>query len=145
MNKSYLKSFFTTCTGLLALSLLVMGLSSYTYYSTLGIDNERVQGEQVDYHYYRFWWPGNGALLIGFGASLKAYDPATQYDLFDPAGTLFRTPYKPLEIKSWWNRLGFWWINHKNPRQVWIGIPALLPALFLMVAWWRLRKFRFKV
>lgn len=134
------ESLVRTLIGFIAVVFLVFGLSSYTHYSTLGIDNEQVQGEQVDYHYYRLWWPGNGALLIGGGASFKPYNPANHYDLFDPAGTVFRTPHKHLEAQSWWNRIGFWYIHDSSTRQFWLGLPALLPALVLIWLWWRLRR-----
>jgi len=140
MKKLNMKSVLTALLSLAALGFLLFGLTSYHYYSTIGIDNERIQGDQVDYRYYRFWWPGNGALLVGFGETIKPYNPKVQYDLFDPAGTLLRSPYKPLEVQSLWNRLGFWWINNSNPRQFWVGVPALLPAFLLCSAWWRLRK-----
>lgn len=123
-----------------ALVFLVMALSSYTHYSTIGLDNEQVQGSQVQYRYYRLWWPGNGALLIGWGESLQAYDPKKKYDLLDPAATFFRAPHKQPPIQSIWNRLGFWWVNQPNPRQVWLGVPALLPALLLVVMGWYLHK-----
>ncbi|WP_298610137.1 hypothetical protein [uncultured Thiothrix sp.] len=138
MKTHYLKSFFTAVTGLLALTSFVMALSSYTRYSTLGIDNEQVFGEQVNYRYYRMWWPGNGALLIGWGESFQTYDPKRSYDVFDPAGTFFRSPHKQPQIQSSWNRIGFWWINSLNPRQIWVGVPAILPALFLLGLWWGL-------
>lgn len=140
MKTSYLKSLLRLVTGLLALSLWGMALSSYTHYSTIGIDNEQVQGEQVQYRYYRLWWPGNGALLVGWGESLQAYDPKKKYDLLDPAGTFFRVPHKQPQIQSSWNRLGFWWMNQSNPKQVWLGVPALLPALLFMLLGWYLYK-----
>lgn len=140
MKTVNLKSVLAALSGLAALLFLVFGLSSYTHYSTLGVDNERVQGEQVDYRYYRFWWPGNGSLLVGWGESFKPYHPALTYDAFDPAGTFFRAPHKLLAANSCWNRLGFWWIKNSNPRQFWVGIPALLPAFVLVFAGWRLRR-----
>lgn len=94
MKTHYLKFFFFVVTGVLTLILFVMALSSYTRYSTLGIDNEQIFGEQIYYRYYRMWWPGNGALLIGWGDSLQTYDPKRSYHVFDPAGTFFRTPHK---------------------------------------------------
>jgi hypothetical protein len=121
--------------ALIALMFLVFGLSSYTHYSTLGIDNEEVQGNKVLYRYYRLWWPGNGALLIGHGKTLKPYQPQQHYDLIDPASTFFEKPHKQPNPHSFWNRLGFWWIHESQPQQQWIGLPALLPALLLGVLW----------
>lgn len=134
------KSALTILLAIITLGFLVMSVTSYTHYSTIGIDNEKVQGEQVIYRYYRLWWPSNGALLIGYGETVKAFNPNQQYDLFDPAGTIFQNPHKLPEIKSSWNRLRFWWINNAEPKQLWIGMPAFLPVLLLGVLWWWLKR-----
>ena len=111
-----------------------MWLSSYTHHSTIGIDSDRMHEDNtVTRSYYRFWWPGNSALLIGYSAQHEPFNANKTYERFDPAGTLFRSKQNKLTPQSRWNEYGFWWISQADPApQFWIGIPAWLPALFFV-------------
>lgn len=124
---------FNLClaTGLLLLTLL--WLSSYTHYTSIGVDSERVKGETVDYHYYRLWWPGNGSLLVGRGITMQPFNPEKQYDNFDLGAAFFRPQSRKLEARTAWNKTGFWYINPPKPvRQYWLGIPAWLPVALIL-------------
>ncbi|WP_020560515.1 hypothetical protein [Thiofilum flexile] len=127
---------------LLGLGFGLFWLSSYTHYSTIGIDSEAPQMKlgKVHYTYYRLWWPGNGAVLIGRGQSIQAYDPTRHYDRFDPAGTFLRTDrqHQPA-VKTNWNRRGFWLVQEAE--QFWLGVPAWLPVLIIGLLWWGLGRY----
>ena len=140
MKYDSFKVYLVQLLAIVSLVLFSLGCLGYRYYTTLGIDQETVENQQVLYRYYRFWWPGNGALLIGYGESWQVFNPGKQYDCFDLAGTLLRTPYKNIPMQSIWNRLGFWWIATETPKQRWLGVPSLLPAVCLALVWWKLRK-----
>lgn len=118
--------------GWLSLVVLsILWLFSYTHHTTIGIDSETVYADQVRYHYYRLWWPGNGAMLVGHGITWQAYQAQRHYDRFDLAAAFLHPKYREPTPQSNWNRWGFWWIQQKDPQQVWIGIPAYLPVLVL--------------
>ena len=126
-----MKKLFNLMLGFALMIFTLFWLSSYAhYYNTLGVDSEQQKGEFVDYHYYRFWWPGNGSLLIGRGITTKKYDANVHYDSFDLGAAFFRPKYKKLEAKTLWNRVGFWYVS--SARQVWIGVPAWLPVLMIL-------------
>ncbi|MCK5903176.1 MAG: hypothetical protein KAG28_08490 [Cocleimonas sp.] len=122
--------------------VLLFGLTSYSYYNTFGIDSERIiNNSNVAKHYYRFWWTGRGDLLIGKAIIIEPYNPAQQYDAFDLGAAFFRPPTNKLTAKTFWNRIGFWYINKPAPiEQFWIGIPASLPLLFIIGYFFFLRK-----
>lgn len=124
--------------------LAIFWLSSYAhYYNSIGIDSEQQKGETIDYHYYRFWWPGDGSLLMGRGITTQKYDASKQYDKFDLGAAFFRQQDKKLETKNSWNKIGFWYISPPAPiRQFWIGIPAWLPVLIIAGYFWYIRKSR---
>ena len=113
-------------------------LSSYSYYNTFGVDSERYHAEfkhnnNIEHHYYRFWWPGNGALLIGKSIILHPYDASKNYQIFDLGAAFFRQPSDKVKAYDLWSKAGFYYINLNKPiRQVWIGIPAWLPVFLIL-------------
>jgi len=109
----------------------LLWLTSYHYHHSIGFDHEQIIGTQVQFTYERLLWPGNGALLIGQGQTLKPLQPNRHYDAFDVAASFFHEKYKLPEAKAIWNRLGFWWVN--EPQQYWIGLPAWLPVLLGLI------------
>ena len=125
----------------LALTVLTLfWLSSYTYYNTFGIDSELRKNEQVENHYYRFWWPGNGSLLIGKSVILHPYNVHKNYSKFDLGAAFFRPPSDKIKPYTFWNKIGFWSINLDKPiRQFWIGIPAWLPVFIIAVYFWMIK------
>lgn len=117
----------------MALVSCIMWLTSYFYYTSIGIDSEYVDHQQdessnLGNNYYRVRWPGNGSLWIGGGRDYSRLEIGKTPQRFDLAGTFFQSPRR-LESKSVFNMLGFWWINEN--RQTWIGVPAGLPAILL--------------
>lgn len=112
-----------------------MWLSSYTHHSTIGIDTDHIHHDKtVTRTYYRLWWPGNGALLLGYSAQHQPFDTRQTYERFDPAGTFFQPKQNKLTPQSNWNRHDFWWISQTEPvPQFWIGIPAWLPVAFFVL------------
>lgn len=123
---------FNYAMGAALLCSTAFWITSYSHYNSLGIDSEQIADGTVDYHYYRIWWPGNGAVLIGRGITAVEYDAEKHYELFDLGAAFFRTQDKKLEPRTLWNKIGFWYINPAAPvRQFWLGIPAWLPVILL--------------
>ncbi|PID50342.1 MAG: hypothetical protein CR991_01805 [Proteobacteria bacterium] len=99
-----------------------------------------MQGDRVQFHYYRLWWPGNGTVFLGHGISQQTYQTERQYKNFDLAATLFQTPYNVPIPRSIWNHLGLWWVNKPAPiNQWWIGLPSFLPVLIVLLFIYYLR------
>lgn len=108
-------------------------LASYSYYNTFGIDSEQPRNDKVEYHYYRFWWPGNGALLIGKSIVPHQHDESKNYQIFDLGAAFFRQPSDKVKAYDLWSKAGFHYINVDNPiSQVWIGIPAWFPVFVIL-------------
>ncbi len=129
---------------LLSLTLIattLMWFTSYTHYTSFGIDADTRQDGLITHHYYRVRWPGNGSIWFGGGISQRASDPTRPYEPFDLAASfLHPNPQKP-EPRTMLNRIGFW--KHTSPApnlQYWLGIPAWLPVLMLGFIVFRLRK-----
>ena len=117
-------------TGVLA----VMWLTSYDFYTSFGVDTERVEGSTVRSTYYRVRWPGDGSFRVGGGAASHAL-AGDSVDPFDLGGTFFQPPRRSVP-RSFWNRVGFWWVKAPEPREgpqlctFWIGVPSwLLPLV----------------
>ncbi|MCK5813672.1 MAG: hypothetical protein KAH03_05415 [Cocleimonas sp.] len=111
----------------------IFWLSSYTYYNTFGIDSELRKNEQIENHYYRFWWPGNGSLLIGKSIILHPYNSNKTYTKFDLGAAFLRPPSDKIKAHSVYNKIGFWYIDLDKPiQQFWIGIPAWLPTFMII-------------
>ncbi len=128
-----IKKLFHLILALVLVVLSVFWLMSYHYYNTFGIDSEVYRNKQIENHYYRFWWPGNGSLLIGKSIILHQYDANKTYSRFDLGAAFFRPPSNKIKVDSFWNQMGFWFINLDKPiQQFWIGIPAGLPILLIM-------------
>lgn len=131
-------------TLLLTLTLLgttLMWLTSYTHYTSIGIDIDTRHNQLIKHHYYRVRWPGNGSIWFGGGTSQRASDPNRPYEPFDLAASFLHTnPTKP-EPHSILNYIGFWQHNSPSPNhQYWLGIPAWLPVFLLGITIFRLRK-----
>jgi hypothetical protein len=120
---------------------LVLWPVGFRYYSTVGIDRDRRDSDaSVCCRYYRVRWPGDGSLHIGGGVShyrfgSKAVEP------FDWGGRFFQAPRRDVP-RSFFNRLGFWWIQKQyddawtvkdasltKPSELWIGVPGFLPGI----------------
>ena len=109
-------------------------LSSYNYYNTFGVDSERQNNQQIEHHYYRFWWPGNGSLLMGKSVVLHPYNPRKTYQLFDLGAAFLRKPSDKVKPYNLWTKMGFYYINLDKPiRQFWIGVPAWLPVFLIVI------------
>ncbi len=113
-----------------------MWLSSYTHYTSIGIDTDTQKNNQITHRYYRLRWPGNGSIWLGGGISQRVSDPARPYDPFDWAATfLYSTPEK-LPTYSMLNRLGFWYkrSDSLSNQQFWVGVPSIIPVFLLVLA-----------
>ncbi|MEZ5477135.1 MAG: hypothetical protein R3E95_06520 [Thiolinea sp.] len=60
--------------GGLLLGFTLMWLSSYTHYTSLGLDHDRYRGQAVEHAYYRIHWNGHGEFWAGFGTQLRPQD-----------------------------------------------------------------------
>lgn len=141
---------FTMALLLTTLAILLLAFVGSFYYTSMGVDLEADEGDNVRCTYYRIRWPGDGSLWLGGG---EHYRPLRLRPLcpFDPASSAFRKPEHFPEALTFWNRLGFWWIvdpvsdpcnKHGHPKLTWgfwFGIPAWLPAVFTGLWWWRRR------
>ena len=116
-------------TYLLSLKLIlltIMWLSSYTHYTSIGVD--------IDHQYYRVRWPGNGSIWLGGGNTQRASDPTNPYEPFDLAATFFYANPRRPEAKTTFNRWGFWYKSIQKPnQQMWVGIPSWLPVFILFL------------
>jgi len=111
----------------------IMFLSSYTHYTSIGIDVDTRQKENITHNYYRIRWPANGSVWLGGGKTQRASEPNKPYEPFDLAATLFYpNPEENPVMKSALNRWGFWYKSSAIPnKQLWVGIPSWLPVLML--------------
>lgn len=119
--------------GLLIITT-VLWLTSYTRHTAIGIDHDFEKKDSILHKYYRINWTGHGSIWIGYGSIVRAYESSQILEKFDLAAAFFHHKYKPPEAtnKTLLNRLGFCFINAKNPKPVfWIGIPSWLPVLLL--------------
>ncbi len=126
-----------TITYLLSLKLIlltIMWLSSYTHYTSIGVDIDRKENSNITHKYYRVRWPGNGSIWLGGGNTQRASDPSKPFEPFDLAATFFyANPQRP-EAKTTLNRWGFWYKSVQKPnQQMWIGIPSWLPVLIVIL------------
>ncbi len=113
---------------------VVMWLSSYSFYTSLGLDMDRLEGSIVRYTYLRVRWPGDGSFRVGGGALLRPL-PDKPVEPFDLGGRFFQPPRQSMP-RSVWNRIGFWWVDEPleqdellNTWVFWVGIPSWMPAL----------------
>ncbi len=113
---------------------VVMWLSSYSFFTSLGLDHDRVEGAQVRYTYLRARWPGDGSFRMGGGGLLRPLE-IHAVEPFDLGGRFFKPPRRSVP-RTFWNRLGFWWLTEpseqdeaQNTWVFWVGIPSWLPAL----------------
>ena len=124
-----LKTLIDLLLAFMLLAATLMWLSSYTHYTSIGIDVDMRQDKQISHHYYRVRWPGNGSIWLGGGVSQRASDPDKPYEPFDLAATfLASNPEKP-QATSMLNRFGFWY--PKTSQQWWVGVPSFMPVLLL--------------
>jgi len=132
--------------GLLFIALfgfILMWFTSYTHYTSIGIDVDTQENTQITHHYYRVRWPGNASIWFGGGISERASDPNNPYEPFDLAATfLSPNPEKP-HAHTTLNRLGFWYQSiHKPNRQWWVGIPSFMPLLLIGLMLFSLKKIK---
>ncbi|HEX8700587.1 MAG TPA: hypothetical protein VF815_17180 [Myxococcaceae bacterium] len=129
----------------LTCALGVMWLTSYSHYTSLGLDMDRVEGAQVRFTYWRVRWPGDGSFRLGGGAHYRPLEsgPAEAFDL---GGTFFQPPQRAVP-GSWWNRLGFWWVDEEGGQEGakfiwrrWVGVPSWLPLLLSVAILLRARR-----
>jgi hypothetical protein len=120
----------------LTCALTVMWLSSYRFYTSLGLDMDAVEGPSVRYTYLRARWPGDGSFRMGGGALLRSL-ASFPVEPFDLGGTFFQPPRRSTP-RSLWNRLGFWWIDEPSSEDgahniwvFWVGLPNWLPPLLM--------------
>lgn len=122
------------------LAFLVMWPFSYGFYTSFGLDTDRVQEGSGRRTHHRIRWPGDGSFWLGAESFwLPASEPV---DAFDLGGAFFRAPRRP-QPRSSWNRVGFWFIREENPKPAvpvpsaanagafWLGVPSWLPVLLL--------------
>ena len=110
----------------------LMWLTSYSHYTSIGINLDQYKQKKISHSYYRLRWPGNGSIWLGGGYSYRTLNSLKPFERIDLAATfLYSDPELP-EVKSYYNKIGFWLIStNKSSRQFWIGIPSWLPVLFL--------------
>jgi hypothetical protein len=118
---------------LVALGFLVMWPLGHRYYTSVGFDVERAEGEVIVQTHYRIRWPGDGSFLMGRDA-FRRPGPGP-VDRFDLGGAFFKAPRIPPQ-RSPWNRWGFWFIRLEDAvpsvtsaEPLWLGVPGWLPAL----------------
>ncbi len=121
----------------------VMWATSYTHYTSVGIDHDQREEQQIKHSYYRLRWPGNGSISLGGGKSYRPLNSSKPFETLDLAATfLYPEPELP-EVESIYNKAGFWYKSMIQPsRQFWLGVPAWLPVIilgFLSFVLWRRR------
>ena len=111
-----------------------MWLTGYSFFTSLGLDHDQLEGSQVRYTYLRARWPGDGSFRLGGGGLLRPLE-IHAVEPFDLGGRFFKPPRKSVP-HSFWNRLGFWWLTApseqdeaQNTWVFWVGVPSWLPAL----------------
>jgi hypothetical protein len=123
-----------------------MWIASHWTYTSLGIDRETLEPSgAVHSRYDRVRWAGDGSLWIGGGYSRAPASPSQKVQSFDLGGVFFEPPRRP-EVRSAWNRVGFWRVrfdeNHRRGES-WIGVPGWLPPVLLLLiallSTWRAR------
>ena len=128
--------------ALLLLGLLgssVMWATSYTHYTSVGIDHDQrvnadneQQQTHIQHSYYRVRWPGNGSIWLGGGKSLRPHDSPKPFEPFDLAATFMHPQPVLPPIDSSYNKAGFWFKSLTKPsRQIWLGVPSWLPVVVL--------------
>ena len=99
--------FAATC--LFATGFTLMWLAGLFTYSTVGIDHDNAEGDQVLEGFYRLRWPGDGSLWIGAAGCYRPLGnkPA---DFIDLGSKLFDRPTR-VPPRSFLNRIGFWLVT----------------------------------
>lgn len=127
----YKKACLVVSSGVLFV-LTCLWLSSYTHYTSFGVDHDLERGDRVLHVFGRIRWTGYGSFWVGYGSTWKARNAVEKLERFDPAAVFFRRATEPLSTASFWNRAGFWFIHASQPRPtLWIGVPSWLPVLLL--------------
>ncbi|MBC8139057.1 MAG: hypothetical protein H8F28_24550 [Fibrella sp.] len=146
-KRNLFRGAFVFCV-LTSVAFLVQLPLSYRFYTSVGIDTDRLpRPELVHYRYYRLRCPGDGSIRIGGGAMFFSRG-AKPLEPFDLAASLLQPP-RIDPPRTIWNRLGFWRIDARwedafstqypslgKPWQSWVGVPVVLPtAVFMSLAW----------
>jgi hypothetical protein len=119
--------------------LMVMWLTSYSFYTSFGVDTDRAEGSTVRSTLYRVRWPGDGSFRVGGGASSRALQ-GYSVEPFDLGGTFFQPPRRSTP-RSFWNRIGFWWVDVPKAQEgvllwtFWIGVPSWFLPLVAGAMW----------
>ena len=120
-----------------------MWATSYTHYTSVGIDHDQREEQQIKHSYYRLRWTGGGSIWLGGGKSYRPLNSPKPFETLDLAATfLYPEPELP-KVESIYNKAGFWYKSMTQPsRQFWLGVPAWLPVIilsFLSFVLWRKR------
>jgi hypothetical protein len=128
-----------------ALGILLIVWPLTHRYTSVGLDLETSRGATVAQEFYRVRWPGNGSMLVG---RIDEHRPASSGPVvgLDLGADILR-PARPIQPRSTWNRLGFWWIHADvthgdaprdaapNADRVWLlGVPHWLLVLLVAAA-----------
>lgn len=134
-------SFSKTVLLLMLLGFSFFGLSSYSHYTSVGVDRDQYNNDHIRHSYYRVRWPGNGSFWLGGGTSNRPLNSSKPFEGFDLAATfLDSNPVLPV-AESNYNKVGFWLRSMTHPsKQFWLGIPSWLPVLFLGLLFFLSRK-----
>ncbi len=111
--------------------VLLLWITGCTYYTSVGLDYDQLDGMHVQSSYYRIRWPGDGSLWLGGGHF--HYAPAQHaLEPLDLAAVVLQPPRRPIPITVW-NKLGLWWSQTSDvangTAEYWIGFPGWLPVL----------------
>jgi hypothetical protein len=124
-----------------AIGLLLMVPASYVSYTSIGLDQERPDGDAWVYTYYRVRWPGDGSFFIGRERQRVAPpSPPRPPDVLDPAAAFSRRASPHPAKRGAFCLLRAPWDDGATDA-IWIGMPSVVP--FLLVALptlaWRIR------
>ena len=118
---------------LITLVFILFTATSFTHYTSVGLDNEVLTASGVQRNYYRLRWPGNGAFFIGSGSHLVP-DLLKPSEQLDPAATFFRAEHDA--YPEWQGRLiGYQIVEVAGEnRQWWVGVPSFYVPILALIA-----------
>ncbi|MCB0191768.1 MAG: hypothetical protein KDJ65_07480 [Anaerolineae bacterium] len=98
--------------SVIIIAFTLMWLLSYSFYTSVGIDASYPNSNAFLSVQYRIRWPGNGSFWVGRIAREYVPLPNAKPDV-DLGGAVFKAPVN-IEMKSLWNRWGFWWLSKRE-------------------------------